>query len=1246
MMKLITIPYFQKKSSSCIIFLISILLPVLLWSQETKKIWYNSVPIPPSPNSSALGFYGEVPVTKSTGIPSISIPLLNISEGGIEIPISLSYNASGIKVQQQETTVGLGWALNAGGVITRSVNGRPDDGGYLATYCMIPTYTMIMEYLHSVDSIEQNRILSWLDEVAKNQEDYEPDVYYYNFGNKSGYFMFGNHGDPIIFPHSDIKIEPTIINIRNLGGFTITDTDGKIYVFGGSGDDASSYIENTVSSHEDNSYTYASSWVLNKIIDKSTKTEIKFTYQEVTVYDETIASSTCSYLEYINGGPTFGRIGSTPSIMTTTITTKNITNISTSFGDVEFHYGNFNTKLESITFKSRKFIFNYTSFQEFTPSGGTINGRRKLDSIIEMEKDTLKTKDHLFYYEPGILPPRSSYAADLWGYYNGENLNTTFVPTTKVNGQLLPNANREPNAFYSKIGVLNKIIYPTGGYTQFIFENNSVVRKPTIEEIEASELLVYGALGTGQGSAGSGGGGLYSIGDSTILVQDSTAIISEPSSTVESNSNILEIESFELPQEVCEEYILNFSSQFLYKNILLEVRALREDEYCSEYNDYVRVSLEDPQGNIVLANDYINLNAPLISKLYINTLNGYKLTLCSPNGSCRAKAYLSFVKYDPTQLNTEIEVTAGGLRIKQLINYDPLTNISNTTEYKYEGGFYTSSNTAVSTVYNSGLLNVPGSVALMLNSSAGCLLGASSNVVSYWKVTEYKGRQDSNLGKIVTYYQKGENGDRISTPPYFFSICKQYLKSNPLKELIYDLNDSIVPIKSTYYIYENDINHSYSVKSFKVSRVRQNVELFKPLINIRECFVFGNAIYESDTRRLKSTITVDRPSKLDSARSIVNYFYDNNNHLNVTRTESILSDGRVLKTIYKYPIDYVNCDSCINENMIEFEGCSSFKACLENYKNCLIGKYVNEIDPNKKAILLMALKNMNNRPVETMNYINGAPTEHTKIRFDGVVTNLGMIPVAKEASMKNGNSDFYPVMLYHKYDDTLNITEVSSKTNGIKKSYIWGYKKRYLIAEVNNATVNEIGYSSFESESNGWINSASNVYDKNEAYNGKSSICVSGGYGPSRIFNVGNEANNHNGYQASVWVNGSQNAYIKIMVEGTSIVKTCTNNIGTGWSLLKVELTKAEIQTINSTLKIKVQIGASSGIANFDELRFCPIDAQMVTYTHEPFVGITSTNDANSRCTNYEYDGFGRLKLVRDYLGNILQKYDYNYKAL
>ncbi len=82
--------------------------------------------LPLPPQAAALARYAEYPVSHTTGIPDISIPVYAIDLGGFTLPVSLSYHASGARPDEVPTCVGLGWALNAGGMRSRTILGAPD----------------------------------------------------------------------------------------------------------------------------------------------------------------------------------------------------------------------------------------------------------------------------------------------------------------------------------------------------------------------------------------------------------------------------------------------------------------------------------------------------------------------------------------------------------------------------------------------------------------------------------------------------------------------------------------------------------------------------------------------------------------------------------------------------------------------------------------------------------------------------------------------------------------------------------------------------------------------------------------------------------------------------------------------------------------------------------------------------------------------------------------------------------------
>src|ERR1700733_6466416 len=77
--------------------------------------------IPPTPNAAALMKFSDVPVSTYTGTADVTVPIYTIKLRGLDVPISISYHTGGIKLKEEASWVGLGWALNAGGMVSRTV---------------------------------------------------------------------------------------------------------------------------------------------------------------------------------------------------------------------------------------------------------------------------------------------------------------------------------------------------------------------------------------------------------------------------------------------------------------------------------------------------------------------------------------------------------------------------------------------------------------------------------------------------------------------------------------------------------------------------------------------------------------------------------------------------------------------------------------------------------------------------------------------------------------------------------------------------------------------------------------------------------------------------------------------------------------------------------------------------------------------------------------------------------------------
>lgn len=487
----------------------------------------------PSPAAASLGKYGEIPVSYSTGVPSIDIPLYNLSFAQVTVPISLSYHAAGIKASERSGPVGLGWSLNAGGVITRVVRGYPDEvnDGVISGYY---SQLALMESLAPIGTTSAAD-KDYLFKAAEGKYDSEPDLYYYNFAGRSGFMVINSsNGNPsttefVSFPDQDLNIT------FNGSNWSIWDTDGTRYFFEIKEQTESSNNYDAEGSNsigtivrEVNEAPYISSWYLESISHPSNnpvspnnsfpRPLVVFEYEKIAPEGplEVFSGSSISISKKWDD-PSQSCLESTYSQLmvnqqnNTTIketsTTdlddyQRLTKIVTDEHIIKFTYTDgisnnypLGYRLDRIlvtkrdgtvpntNFPLKDYNLNYGSFTAGTES------LLKLNSISESVLGTNNNLVHSFEYESGSLVSRTDKSLDWLGYPTGRSFGSNdYLIDNDAEFFSLPypnGVNREPVFNETKIGVLKKITYPTGGFTEFTYELNTA-------EIDASVVDIGG----------------------------------------------------------------------------------------------------------------------------------------------------------------------------------------------------------------------------------------------------------------------------------------------------------------------------------------------------------------------------------------------------------------------------------------------------------------------------------------------------------------------------------------------------------------------------------------------------------------------------------------------------------------------------------------------------------------------------------------------------------------------------------
>ncbi len=471
----------------------------------------NLLNFPKSPEAEAFEKYGNTQVNLYTGKPNIDIPLHVLQGKEYNIPISLSYDAGGIKVNQVATNVGLGWNLVCGGRISVMVNGLPDYGSTAYTPKNSQVRQKINQYTenrHSFASInDAYQYADFLKKVGEGDIDTQYDYYSINIGNINDYIIFDSQTyEPRTLKNPNIKVTGS-----PLSGWVITDEDGTKYFFGQTqnsyettnslGNDAQDKAKNLTQN-------YVSSWLVSRIESKNRKDIFNFSYNQhqiSTPFKRSLASKSAikSHINNSNVLPVsynyqVEQLSKTSQSMLSTILYNGEVVALFSYDqreDIIYENNNNDTALKFIDFQSqcgnKQIEFSYSYFgsnQETNPVLRSKQIRLKLDevkisghnsigaspTVVPIEELEGKEKKYSFeYIQPEAIPSIESFGQDYYGLYNGANNNLDLIPTMDLGSTIVQGAFRKPVFPTMTIGTLYKITYPTGGYSIFDYEPHS-----------------------------------------------------------------------------------------------------------------------------------------------------------------------------------------------------------------------------------------------------------------------------------------------------------------------------------------------------------------------------------------------------------------------------------------------------------------------------------------------------------------------------------------------------------------------------------------------------------------------------------------------------------------------------------------------------------------------------------------------------------------------------------------------------
>jgi YD repeat-containing protein len=1202
--------------------------------------------IPHSPDAAALFKFADVPVSYYTGTADVSVPIYTIEARGLSVPVSLHYNTGGIRLKEEASSVGLGWALNSGGMISRTVMDKDDfTGGWFNT--LVPELEGDLSASQPSQSSETVSLGPyffdlWCNDLVNfstGQADYEqalqggppafdmePDIYCYSFPGHMGKFIITRSGQVVLQKQENIRIQFE----SNGNSFTITDEKGNAFYFADK-----SYLSTTALP-----LGAISAWNLSRIVTEQLDT-VAYSYREPASAANTAPEITNTYI--INS---FGSDGSsTSSGSGTSYGNVLLQSIDFTGGHLQFTYDSLRRdeyggyKLDNIALYSRnnsaltyqrEYDLFYSYFNNSIVTSDTLETLRlRLDSVQE-RSGNLTVPPYTFSYNlPQVVGTvaKHGFNVDHWGYYNGAS-NSGFIPNSTLyfnppggsdaalQAQQFVNYNegniRDPQAPYMTAFSLAQIGYPTGGRTVFTWEPNDYdVAKsqngPNYFEtpsIVLQQIQVQSAL----------------RGDTSGTIDLSRIYPSLPSNSDQANLTILV--TFRSSGGDSAGYIQDAANQatftFMGKdaNTTVDVQDLTLSG--STFSKTLSIPIHAGSPMTYTWSMYIN---PDVGDYFQDIRVTFQYDTVQLAG-------------EPVGINGNYAKTGGGIRVKAITNYVNADSIGEMRRYEYNYNAVVNGQTGY---YSYGIQMAPPDYARYQlfqvgeeGNNYGLVLTGSSltpmtspvtdNNIGYSQVTEYRVNPYTNadIGKTVySYYNVPDSGLDYQGMQFPGILgLGNTLNGSLLSKMDYaNVAGSYAIVDSAIFTYHTTNRSIYYTPKYQVTgRTGDDfAQVCTVGTGVDEYLLCFYPSMKSERILTDSTAEFKFDSKYqgNSVGSGKYYFYDNPLHYLPTRIRDYDSKGYEHVAFNRYPQDYLGggsttgiavLDTMIARNIVE----TPLESGDSLYYPLAPGGAVDQ----------SVLKTYRILPNQTV-----GGDKIYKLDITGPITNFQ--PFAVSENTTSQDSRYTQKISFDRYDGSSNIAQYTA-SDLTPMTFIWDYSHTYPIAKLLNADSTFVAYTSFEADGSGNWSIGSGTVDSTASITGRKSYNLSGSISKSGL-------NGAMTYIISYW---SQNGAYSIpgTISGYPVRGKTVSFNTPGWTLYVHKVTG------QSTI-------ALTGSGHIDELRLYPATAQMTTYTYDPLVGMTSETDAGNRVAYYEYDGLERLIRIRDQDYNILKTIEYAYQA-